>query len=76
MAQVPPLLERLQSAGLNDVKLIVGGIIPEQDVAALKKLGVAAVFTPGTSLAEITGYVRSAVGTRGDRRVEGGGPEN
>ncbi len=57
LTQVPKLREALQRRGLDDVQLIVGGIIPEDDVPELKAIGVAKVFTPGTPLAEITGFV-------------------
>src|SRR5690242_11416039 len=46
MTLVPRVMELLHSAGLGDVQVLVGGIIPEQDVAALKQLGVAQVFGP------------------------------
>ncbi|MDQ2757729.1 MAG: protein meaA, partial [Actinomycetota bacterium] len=46
MALVPDVLAGLREAGLDDVPVIVGGIIPESDAAALKAAGVAAVFTP------------------------------
>jgi (2R)-ethylmalonyl-CoA mutase len=39
-------LERMRAAGLGDVPLVVGGIIPEEDAAALRAMGVAAVYTP------------------------------
>ena len=59
--QVPELVDKLRARGLNRVQVIVGGIIPEADIALLKAAGVAQVFTPGTSLAEITEFLRSAV---------------
>ena len=59
--QVPELVDKLRARGLNRVQVIVGGIIPEADIALLKAAGVAQVFTPGTSLAEITESLRSAV---------------
>jgi (2R)-ethylmalonyl-CoA mutase len=46
MELVPEVLERMRAAGAGDVPVIVGGIIPEADAAALKALGVAEVFTP------------------------------
>ncbi|MFN2427757.1 MAG: methylmalonyl-CoA mutase family protein [Candidatus Binatia bacterium] len=46
MALVPAMLEQLSSAGMSDVPLIIGGIIPEDDARALRKLGVAGVYTP------------------------------
>jgi (2R)-ethylmalonyl-CoA mutase len=46
MELVPEVLSRIREAGMTDVPLVVGGIIPESDAAALESLGVAAVFTP------------------------------
>jgi (2R)-ethylmalonyl-CoA mutase len=46
MALVPAMLDQLSKAGMADVPLIIGGIIPEDDAAALRKLGVAGVYTP------------------------------
>jgi (2R)-ethylmalonyl-CoA mutase len=46
MALVPAMLQQLASAGMGDVPLIIGGIIPEDDARALRKLGVAGVYTP------------------------------
>jgi (2R)-ethylmalonyl-CoA mutase len=46
MELVPDVLRRIRDAGLTDVPVVVGGIIPESDAAALESLGIAAVFTP------------------------------
>jgi (2R)-ethylmalonyl-CoA mutase len=46
MELVPDVLSRMRAAGLDDVPVIVGGIIPDSDARALKEQGVAAVFTP------------------------------
>jgi methylmalonyl-CoA mutase C-terminal domain/subunit len=53
MTLVPRVIEGLQEAGLADVQVFVGGIIPEQDVDALKEIGVAAIFGPGASTEDI-----------------------
>lgn len=55
---VPKLMSALREAGLHDVAVIVGGIVPDEDVAALAQSGVARVFHPGSSLDEIAQYVR------------------
>jgi methylmalonyl-CoA mutase C-terminal domain/subunit len=44
------------------VKVIVGGIVPDDDAEALKRQGVAAVFQPGASLDAIVEFIRSSVG--------------
>ena len=46
MALVPAMLDQLAKAGMGDVPVIIGGIIPEDDARALRKLGVAGVYTP------------------------------
>src|SRR5215213_7129358 len=50
MTLVPRVLQMLRAAGLDDVRLLVGGIIPETDVPMLLDLGVARVFGPGTTM--------------------------
>jgi len=57
---VPKLMQALREAGLGDVKLIVGGIVPDEDEQMLLDAGVARVFHPGTSLDDIATYVREA----------------
>jgi methylmalonyl-CoA mutase, C-terminal domain len=60
-AIVPRVLELLREREMTDVKLIVGGIVPDEDAEALKKQGVAAVFQPGASLDAIVNFIRAAV---------------
>ncbi|MDX6617256.1 MAG: methylmalonyl-CoA mutase, C-terminal domain [Solirubrobacterales bacterium] len=66
MTLVPRVVELLHDQGVDDVVITVGGTIPADDVPELKKLGVAEVFTPGSSTDEIVDFVRGAVGTRTD----------
>jgi methylmalonyl-CoA mutase, C-terminal domain len=54
---VPKLMQALRKAGLEDVPVIVGGIVPDDDVKKLKKAGVAEVFHPGSSREEIVSRV-------------------
>ena len=63
---VPRVLEELKQAGMDDVLVIVGGTIPEQDVAHLKERGVEGVFGPGTPLAEAIDFIRSRAPRRED----------
>ncbi|MBI3694993.1 MAG: methylmalonyl-CoA mutase, partial [Acidobacteria bacterium] len=58
-AIVPRVMTLLAEHGMQDVKVIVGGIIPDSDIRALKELGVAAIFQPGTSMEEIVRTLRS-----------------
>jgi methylmalonyl-CoA mutase C-terminal domain/subunit len=61
---VPRVIDLLKSEGREDVLLLVGGIIPDDDIAGLEALGVARVFTPGASLAEIGSWLESALDAR------------
>jgi len=60
-AIVPRVIELLKEKDMADVKVIVGGIIPDEDAALLRQQGVAAVFQPGSSLDSIVEFIRSAV---------------
>jgi methylmalonyl-CoA mutase C-terminal domain/subunit len=64
-ALVPEVIEGVQNAGLDDALYLVGGIIPEEDIAALKKVGVHMVFTPGASLQDVVDYIRQHAPKRG-----------
>ncbi|HUI29879.1 MAG TPA: cobalamin B12-binding domain-containing protein [Candidatus Acidoferrales bacterium] len=59
MTIFPKVLTLMKEKGLNDVLLFGGGIIPDKDIAALKKMGVGELFTPGTSTLDIVAYIRS-----------------
>lgn len=61
MALVPRVLELLKEQGQDDVKVLLGGIIPDDDVPKLKDLGVAAVFGPGTNTEDIIGLVKDLI---------------
>jgi len=56
---VPRITELLRAEKLDDVPLMVGGIIPDEDIPGLKKAGVSEVFQPGASTQEIIDYIRS-----------------
>jgi len=60
-AIVPRVMELLREKEMGDVLVVVGGIVPDQDVEALKQQGVAAVFQPGASLDGIVAFIRSSV---------------
>ena len=60
-AIVPRVMELLREKDMGDVLVLVGGIVPDQDVEALKQQGVAAVFQPGASLDGIVTFIRSSV---------------
>ena len=62
MTLVPKIVDGLRENGLDDVLVVVGGTIPADDIPELKELGVAEVFTPGSSTQEIVDFIRGAVG--------------
>lgn len=62
---VPRIAEMLRSNKMDDVLLLVGGTIPQQDIEPLKKAGVSNIFGPGTPMDDIVGFIRSNVKPRG-----------
>lgn len=60
-AIIPRICRLLRDAGMQDVLVIVGGIIPDEDIPKLKEAGVSAVFQPGASTQEIVDFIRSHV---------------
>jgi methylmalonyl-CoA mutase, C-terminal domain len=62
---VPRVNELLHQNKMDDVLLLVGGIIPEQDFDLMKKAGVAGIFNPGTPMDEIAAFIRKNVKPRG-----------
>ncbi len=58
---VPRVCQLLKQESLDDVLVVVGGIIPDADIPALKELGVAAVFQPGASMDKIVEFIRANV---------------
>ena len=60
MTLVPRVLQLLRDQGMGDIPVMVGGIIPEEDAEALKALGVAQVFGPGTNTAQVVAFARQA----------------
>ena len=57
MTHFPAVLEALRARGAEAVVVFGGGIVPDEDVAALAKLGVAAIFKPGASTADIVAWI-------------------
>jgi methylmalonyl-CoA mutase C-terminal domain/subunit len=60
----PRLMELLREQGLDDVLVILGGIIPDADLPALKAMGIAAVFRPGSPMQEIIDFITSNVAVK------------
>jgi methylmalonyl-CoA mutase C-terminal domain/subunit len=61
MTVFPRILSLMKERGLDDVVLFGGGIIPEKDIAELKKLGVGELFTPGAPTGKIVEYIKGRV---------------
>ncbi len=64
MELFPRVVEELKKRGLDDVVLLAGGIIPQEDIPALEKLGFRAIFGPGASTDDIVAWVRENVTPR------------
>lgn len=58
---VPRIAELMKKEKLDDVLLVVGGIIPDDDIPALKQAGVSEVFQPGASMQDIVEFIRANV---------------
>lgn len=64
MELFPLILDGLKKKGIGDRPVVAGGIIPEEDIVALKKLGIRAVFGPGTSTKDIINFVNGVAGQK------------
>jgi methylmalonyl-CoA mutase C-terminal domain/subunit len=64
MELFPMIVEGMKRKGMKDVLIIAGGIIPEEDVPALKEMGIEAVFRPGTRTSDIVDFVHNAMAKR------------
>ena len=60
----PRVMELLHAQGLDDVLVVVGGIIPDVDIPKLKEMGVKGIFLPGTPMQEIVEFIQAHVRTR------------
>jgi methylmalonyl-CoA mutase C-terminal domain/subunit len=61
MALFPRVLELLRENDMDDVLVVAGGIIPDEDVPALYEMGITGIFGPGTPTDEIVGFIREHV---------------
>jgi methylmalonyl-CoA mutase C-terminal domain/subunit len=57
----PRVMELLNEKGIKDILVMGGGIIPEEDIPALKAAGIAAIFGPGTDTKDIVGFIKENV---------------
>ena len=65
-AIIPRVMKLLEQKEMDDVQVVLGGIIPDEDIDAMERLGVAAVFQPGTPLESIITFIRE---NRRDRDI-------
>lgn len=65
----PRLMELLREKGLNDVLVVLGGIIPDADLPGLRQLGIGGVFRPGTPMQEIVEFITSRLTFRSRKSV-------
>ena len=66
LALFPRIMDALHARGVDDVLVVAGGTIPAEDIDALKRLGVAAVFGPGTPFQEAVQFIRDHAPVRRD----------
>ncbi len=55
----PRIVQLLRDNGMEDTMVLVGGIVPKEDIAKLKEIGVSEIFLPGTSTEDIVNYIRN-----------------
>ena len=66
MTIFPKIIQLMKDKGMNDVLLTGGGIIPEDDMTTLQKMGVGTLFAPGTTTSEIADYIKDWVSKNRD----------
>jgi len=64
MTLLPKICAGLRQKGMDDVLVTAGGIIPDDDIAALEQAGVSRVFGPGTTIREVADFIRTSVKRR------------
>jgi methylmalonyl-CoA mutase C-terminal domain/subunit len=63
MTLLPRVVELLHANGLDDVMVFAGGIIPDEDVPALKEIGIRGLFGPGSRTEEVVAFIRGQLGS-------------
>lgn len=66
----PEVMRRLKEKGMDDVIVLAGGIIPEEDRGPLLEAGIKAIFGPGTSTRNIVEYIQEAMGKRSEEQSD------
>ena len=67
MELFPLIMDGLKQKGLNHVLIVAGGIIPEEDVPVLKKMGIQAIFRPGAMTQDIVDFINAAMASKRQR---------
>src|SRR5512136_2444084 len=67
MELFPLIMDGLKQKGLNHVLIVAGGIIPEEDVPVLKKMGIQAIFRPGAMAQDIVDFINAAMASNRQR---------
>jgi methylmalonyl-CoA mutase C-terminal domain/subunit len=65
MALAPRIMELLKANGQSDIHVFIGGIVPDEDIARLKEIGVRGVYGPGASTQDIVNDIRRTAGSQG-----------
>jgi methylmalonyl-CoA mutase C-terminal domain/subunit len=65
MTLAPKIINQLKANEMDDVLVIMGGIIPEEDIEPLRKMGIHGVFGPGTTTEDIVQFIRQRIGVNG-----------
>lgn len=61
MALAPKIMQEIRENGMDEIVVLMGGIIPDEDVESLKGMGIKGVFGPGTSTQDIVDFIRAQV---------------
>lgn len=69
MALVPRIRQVMDDNGLSDVILLIGGIIPDEDIPVLQQMGVSGIFGPGTNTEDIAKHIRNSMAEKGGRQA-------
>jgi len=56
---LPKVMELLKANQMDDVLVVAGGVIPDEDIPVLKKAGIKEIFTPGTSMQQVVDYIKN-----------------
>jgi methylmalonyl-CoA mutase C-terminal domain/subunit len=70
MELFPEIFRGLRERGMDDVLVVAGGIVPEEDRPALEEMGILAIFGPGTSTSEVGEFIRKVVAERDRARAD------